>query len=151
MAAPRKKNPRPHRRQAKASLLALSQAALDGVAEGVCVYDASDRIVLLNRRYIELFDMSPDVIRPGTSYRQVLEHSAACGNFSPEQLATLWPGRVALLKSRKPFSMEQELPSGAVMTLDVRPLPSGGWITVCDDVTRRAKLETALRVQTERI
>jgi diguanylate cyclase (GGDEF)-like protein len=151
MAAPRKRTPRPHRRQATAALLSLSQAALDGAAEGVCVYDASDRIVLFNRRYIELFNMSPDVIRAGTSYRQVLEHSAARGNFSPEQLDTLWPKRVALLKSRRPFTMEQKLPSGAVMTLGVRPLPSGGWITVCDDITRRAKLEAALRVQTERI
>ncbi len=151
MAAPRNKNTRPHRRQATGDLLALSQAALDGVAEGVCVYDVDNCVVLFNRRYLELFDMSPEVVRPGISYRQVLEHSAARGNFSPEKLERLWPKRLALLNSRKPFSMEQELPSGVVMTLDVRPLSSGGWITVCDDITRRAKLETALRVQTERI
>lgn len=151
MAAPRKKNTRPHRRQATAALLALSQAALDGVAEGVCVYDAGNRVVLFNRRYLELFNMSAEVIRPGISYRQVLEHSAACGNLSREKLEALWPERLALLSLRKPFSMEQELPSGVVMTLDVRPLPGGGWITVCGDITRRAKLETALRVQTERI
>src|SRR5581483_4112784 len=59
--------------------------------------------------------------------------------------------RHALLAGRKPFRVEQILPSGVVMTLDIRPLPDGGWITVCDDVTHRARLEKALRVQTERI
>ena len=36
------------------ALLALSQLALDRMEQGVCVYDADNRIVLLNRRYLEL-------------------------------------------------------------------------------------------------
>jgi diguanylate cyclase (GGDEF)-like protein len=125
--------------------------ALDNVAQGVCVYDADSRVVLFNQRYLDLFNMSADIIRPGISYRKVLEHSAALGNFAPEMVEELWRARLALLAAGKPFSTEQELPNGVVMALDLRPLPDGGWLTVCDDVTRRAKLETALRVQTERV
>ncbi|WP_024507894.1 PAS-domain containing protein [Bradyrhizobium sp. ARR65] len=133
------------------ALLALSQAALDGVAEGVCVYDADNRVVLFNRRYLELFDMSPDVIRTGITYRQVLEHSASRGNFPADRFEQIWRARAELLSARKPFSTEQVLPSGIVMTLNIQPLSDGGWLTVCDDITRRARLESALRVQTERI
>src|SRR5215469_4583319 len=151
MAARRKKETRQRKTRGTAALLAFSESALDGVAEGVCVYDADNRIVLFNRRYLELFNMSPDVIRPGISYAEVLTHSASLGNFPPESLDGLICQRHALLASREPFRVEQILPSGVVMTLDIRPLPDGGWITVCDDVTHRAKLEKALRVQTERI
>jgi len=151
MTARRKKETRQRKTRGTAALLTLSQSALDGVAEGVCVYDADNRIVLFNRRYVELFNMSPDVIRPGISYADVLTHSASLGNFPPEELDGLICQRHALLAAREPFSMEQVLPSGVVMTLDIRPLPEGGWITVCDDVTHRAKLERALRIQTERI
>lgn len=151
MAARHKKETLQPKTRGTAALLALSQTALDGVAEGVCVYDENNRIVLFNRRYLELFDMSPDVVKAGISYAEVLAHSAALGNFPPETLDGLICQRHALLAARQPFSMEQILPSGVVMTLDIRPLPDGGWITVCDDVTHRARLEKALRVQTERI
>ena len=134
-----------------ATLLAVSRAALDNVAQGVCVYDADNRVVLFNRRYLDLFNMSADVIQPGISYRQVLEHSATRGNLVPEMVEQWCHGRLALLAAGKPFSAEQELPNGLIMTIDVRPLPDGGWLTVCDDITRRAKLENALRIQTERV
>ena len=64
------------REQGPEALVALSQLALDRMEQGVCVYDADNRIVLLNRRYVELFDMSPEIVRLGTSYRDVLAHSA---------------------------------------------------------------------------
>ena len=52
----------------------------DSAAQGICVYDADSRVVLFNRAYLELFDLSADVIRPGLSYREVMEHSAARGS-----------------------------------------------------------------------
>jgi diguanylate cyclase (GGDEF)-like protein len=151
MAARRTKQARQRKTRGTAALLAISQTALDGASEGVCIYDAENRIVVLNRRYVELFNMSPDVIKPGVSYAEVLAHSAALGNFPTENLDGLICQRHAMLAAREPFRFEQTLPSGVVMTIGIRPLPDGGWIAVCDDVTHRAKLEKALRVQTERI
>src|SRR5579864_7820781 len=145
MTAPRNKTARPRNARAVDALLTLSQVALDSVAQGVCVYDADNRVVLFNRRYLELFNMSADVIRPGISYREVLEHSAARGNLAPEVIEDLWRTRIALIAAREPLSIEQQLPSGVVTTLVIRPLSEGGWITVCDDITHRAKLEAALR------
>src|SRR4051812_48623504 len=70
-----------HSEQGLGALLSLSQLALDGMEQGVCVYDADNRIVLVNRRYIELFDMSADIVQVGTRYRDVLAHSVALGNI----------------------------------------------------------------------
>jgi diguanylate cyclase (GGDEF)-like protein/PAS domain S-box-containing protein len=133
------------------ALLALSRVALDSTAQGVCVYGADHRVVLFNRRYLELFDMSADIIRPGLSYRDVLEHSAARGNFTPDKIDGMLRERFAMIAAGAPFSTQQQMPSGLIMTLDVRPLPDGGWVTVCDDITGRAKLENALALQTRRI
>ena len=56
-----------------------------------------------------------------------------------------------MVEAGTPFRTEQLMPSGLIMTLEVRPLLGGGWVTVCDDITGRAKLESALQLQTERI
>ena len=69
----------------------------------------------------------------------------------PTEVEPICRERLALVSNGKPFSAQQEMPSGIIMTLDINPLPGGAWITVCDDITRRAKLETALQVQTARI
>jgi diguanylate cyclase (GGDEF)-like protein/PAS domain S-box-containing protein len=150
-----KKRPRRKARSAKErsteALLALSRIALDSAAQGVCIYDTDNRVVLFNRRFLEMFNLSADAIRPGLTYQQVMEHSAACGNFSPERVEPICRERLALVAVGKPFSAQQEMPNGIIMTLDIRPLADGSWITVCDDITRRAKLETALQIQTDRI
>jgi len=138
------------REQGPEALVALSQLALDRMEQGVCVYDADNRIVLVNQRYLSLFDMSADVVRVGMSYREVLAHSAMRGNFRQDQLDTLYSSRIAQIAGGQPFRTEQRLASGLVMSLELKPLPGGGWMTICDDVTRLARLEGELRVQTER-
>jgi diguanylate cyclase (GGDEF)-like protein len=138
------------REQGQQALLSLSQLALDGMEQGVCVYDADNKIVLVNRRYIELFDMSPDIVRLGTCYRDVLAHSMARGNISADELDALYASRIALIAAGEPFQTRQTLASGLVITLELKPLPGGGWMTICDDVSRLARLETELQLQTER-
>ena len=138
------------REQGPQALMALSQLALDHMEQGVCVYDADNRIVLVNQRYLTLFNMSAEIVRIGTSYRDVLGHSVALGNIPEEEVDALYAARVARIAAGQPFRTEQTLPSGLVMSLELKPLPGGGWMTICDDVSRLARLEAELRVQTER-
>jgi diguanylate cyclase (GGDEF)-like protein/PAS domain S-box-containing protein len=149
MRKPRKHEPRP-RQHGPDALLALGQLALDRMEQGVCVYDADNRVVLLNRRYVELFSMSDEIVRPGTGYRDVLAHSATLGNFPASELDDLYRKRVALIAKGEPFRIEQRLANGLVMALDMKPLPEGGWMTICEDVTRLDRLEAQLRLETER-
>jgi PAS domain-containing protein len=151
MTTRRTRKARARKERATDALLDLSRVALDSAAQGVCVYDADNRIVLFNRRYVDLFDLSHDVIRPGITYREVMDHSATRGNFSPDKIDGLLRERYAMIAAGLPFSTQQLMPSGLIMTLDIRPLPDGGWLSVCDDITSRARLESALALQTKRI
>ena len=40
-------------------------AALDHMPQGLCMYDGAERLVLRNKRYIEMYGFSPDVVKPG--------------------------------------------------------------------------------------
>ncbi|SEM83375.1 PAS-domain containing protein [Bradyrhizobium sp. OK095] len=139
-----------HREQGPQALVALGQLALDHMEQGVCVYDADNRIVLINQRYLTLFNMSGEIVRVGTRYRDVLGHSVVLGNIPAEEVDALYASRIALIAAGKPFRTRQTLPSGLVITLELKPLPDGGWMTICDDVSRLARLEAELQLQTER-
>jgi len=138
----------PHRQSAR---LALHRAALDAMAHGLCVFDAEGRIALFNRRYLEIFNLSPEVIRPGLSYREMLAHSCERGNLAPDAVEAFWRERRKLLQRGAPFTCCRELPSGTIVSMRYEPLPDGGWVSVYEDETAQHRLETALRVQVERL
>jgi diguanylate cyclase (GGDEF)-like protein/PAS domain S-box-containing protein len=137
--------------QEPGALLALHRAALDAMAHGLCVFDAEWRIALFNRRYLEIFNLSPEVIRPGLSYREMLAHSSARGNLAPDAVEPFWRERRKLLQRGAPFSYCRELPSGTIVSMRYEPLPDGGWVSVYEDVTAQHRLESELRVQVERL
>ena len=56
--------------------------ALDNMSQGLCMFDAQGRIVLRNRRYIEMYKLSPQIVRPGCSLRALIQHRKDTGLFS---------------------------------------------------------------------
>src|SRR5215470_8322860 len=117
------------------ALLALHRAALDAMAHGLCVFDAEWRIALFNRRYLEIFNLSPDVIRPGLPYWDMLAHSCERGNFTPAAVEAFWRERREQLMRRVPFSLRRRLPRGTLVVSRYEPLPDGGWVSVYEDAT----------------
>lgn len=150
MTSPPDNEPDARREQGPHALVGLSQLALDHMEQGVCVYDADNRIVLVNQRYLTLFNLAAETVRVGTRYRDVLGHSVALGNIPEAEVDALYASRMALITAGKPFRTRQTLASGVAISLELKPLPGGGWMTICDDVSRLARLEAELRVQTER-
>src|SRR5262245_35671490 len=65
----------------RAQKLHLS-AALDHMQQGLCVYDSAERLILCNKRYVEMYGFSSDVVHPGCTLLDVLEHRVALGTLS---------------------------------------------------------------------
>ncbi len=58
------------------------QVALNNMAEGLCMFDREERLVICNRRYLELYKLPAEFATPGTTLAQLLECRIAQGNFS---------------------------------------------------------------------
>ena len=58
-------------------LLALHEAALASMSHGLCMVDAEQRLVLFNKRFLEMYDLSPEVARIGVPMADLIAHSAA--------------------------------------------------------------------------
>jgi PAS domain S-box-containing protein len=57
----------------------LMDATLESMAQGLCVYDRDFRVVVLNRRYREIYGLGEDDVRPGMTMREVIGRSVAKG------------------------------------------------------------------------
>ena len=49
--------------------------ALDVMADGFALYDANDRIVLYNRKYVDYSPLAADIIMPGVAKEEILRKS----------------------------------------------------------------------------
>ena len=110
-------------------------AALNNMSQGLCMFDAEQKVVVSNARYGEIYHLSRDQIRPGTSLRQILEYRQEKGtNFAvaPD---------VYLKENVKLASEVQELADGRVVAIARHPMANGGWLTTHEDITDRARSE----------
>src|SRR5260370_36995006 len=55
--------------------------ALDNMSQGLNVFDARGRVTLLNRRYLEMYKLSPDIVKPGSTLVQLLQIRRDTGLF----------------------------------------------------------------------
>ena len=117
-------------------------AALDNMSQGLCLYDAENRLQVVNRRCHEIFGLAAERLQPGMTFLNVLELSIAAGNH---------PGKTAadLLAEQSRFMRH---PSGTYLielgrrTVSCvhRPTADGGWVVTYEDVTERRQAEAQI-------
>src|SRR5450759_3878289 len=49
--------------------------AIDNMTQGLCMFDAQGSIVLTNRRYIGMYNLSPEIVRPGCSLQEPVSYT----------------------------------------------------------------------------
>ena len=56
--------------------------ALSNTPQGLCMWDPSARLLVCNERYVSMYGMSPQIVRPGRTLREILKHRTEIGLFS---------------------------------------------------------------------
>ncbi len=116
-------------------------AALDNMSQGLCLYDAQDRLMVVNRRYAEIYGLAGDAVVPGMSAQAVMAASLAAGNHPGSDLAML------LREERDAFgggtrqTHFQELGNGRIIAIERRETADGGFVATYEDVTERRRAE----------
>lgn len=113
------------------------KAALNNMAQGLCMYDADGRLLVCNRRYLEIYSFSDDVVRPGITLKRVLEHSQSVGNHADVPIQELFDRFATSLAVSHPAHLENDLGNGRTVALFHQPLEGGGWVTTHEDITER--------------
>ena len=119
-------------------------AAVDNMAQGLVMFDADETVVLWNERYIDMFGLSPSVVREGCSFLELLAHRKEVGVF-PGDIEAHRQAHLARRTEGKPWSAVRDYPNGRSIRTFIRPLPGGGWVATQEDITERKETEVKLR------
>jgi diguanylate cyclase (GGDEF)-like protein/PAS domain S-box-containing protein len=121
-------------------------AALNNMSQGLCMFDADERVVVLNLRFLEIYQLSPEVVRPGCTLIELLRHRRAVGVLPTDPDVFYAALKRDLAKGRS-TELLHETHDGRFILAHNQPMPGGGWVTTHEDVTERRKAEAAVRDQ----
>jgi diguanylate cyclase (GGDEF)-like protein len=118
-------------------------AALGNMSQGLCMFDTSGTLVMSNDRYRELYGLPTDLVRPGCSIHDLLEHRRLVGQFSgdPDQYIASLQSKIEQLETS---AQVVELPDGRTISLISRPMVAGGWVATHEDITERRRAEAKI-------
>jgi diguanylate cyclase (GGDEF)-like protein/PAS domain S-box-containing protein len=119
-------------------------AALDNMSQGLCLYDADNRLKVVNRRFFEIFGLSSERVRPGMTFREILDLSVMAGNHLGKSAPQLIAEQEGFISLRAQGTQFQELSHGRVVAMAHQPTVDGGWVATYEDVTERRHAEARI-------
>jgi len=112
--------------------------AINNMTQGLLLFDASQRLVVCNQRYIEMYGLSAGALKPGCSFRDVIAHRKATGSFVGDDeeycsqiLRDVWQRNSRII----------ETTDGRSVHIINEPLADGGWVATHEDITERKRAE----------
>ena len=118
-------------------------AALKNLPLGLTVFDAEQKLVVCNERFCEIYSLTPDAVRPGTSLRAILEQRQIMGTLPAGPETYIQTMELDFVSADRSESTVQ-LPNGKEVAVRRQRLPNGGWLTAHDDITARRQAEAKI-------
>src|SRR5260221_333530 len=118
--------------------------AVNNIPQGLVVYDSQARVTVCNRRYIEMFGLSPDVAKPGCTMQDLILHRKETGSFDGD-VGEFCAAIIRNVRLGKVTHQITEAPGGRSILIINQPLEAGGWVATLEDVTERRRSEEQIR------
>lgn len=122
--------------------------AIETIPDGFAFFDAQDRLVLVNQRYLEIFPDIAELMTPGRSFEDIARAQAKRATAEIGAGGSEAWVKEAIRRHREPQGMiERQFDNGTWLRIAKRKTPEGGTIAVYTDITdlklRQAELEEA--------
>jgi diguanylate cyclase (GGDEF)-like protein/PAS domain S-box-containing protein len=114
--------------------------ALNNMIQGLVTFDAAARVVTFNRRYIDMYGLSTDIVKPGCHFRDLMQHRKDTGSFNGDVERFCASIMRNIARGQIDHSIMQCSDGRSFMAVS-KPLADGGWVATMEDITERRRLE----------
>src|SRR5581483_2660659 len=102
-----------------------------------------------NEQYLRVFGLDPAVVKPGITHREVIAHFVSQGNAPGCSAQEVYDRRMKEIRSGESSVGFLTRSDGHTVQSISSPMPDGGWVSACYDVTDRLRQEEALKRQNQ--
>lgn len=117
--------------------------ALNSMAQGLCMFDQDDKLIVMNGRFAQMYALPPSLQEAGTPVQAIIDHLMSAGEaavLSTHADAFFW---MTLEHGPSDFRAV-ELADGRSISISQARIPGGGWVCTHEDVTERKKNEARI-------
>ena len=117
--------------------------AIDAISEAFVLWDAQNRLVTCNSKFIDLHGLTPEQAAPGASYAQIMMRATM--PMAQTEVST------ADLRATDARTYEARLADGRWLQINERRTKDGGYVSVGADITALIRNEEQLRDSERRL
>lgn len=120
------------------------RAVLENMAQGVCLFDGEQRLIVCNHHYAEIYGLRAEHVQTGTTLRDIVEQRYQARTTPAMSPAEYLQWRDEVGQSQQPHTSVVELQDRRVIAIRHQPMPDGGWVATHEDITDRLETERQL-------
>jgi signal transduction histidine kinase len=110
-------------------------SALSNMLMGLCMFDKDQKLIVVNRQYLEIYGFAADVVKPGITLRDIMEYSVSLGNYTKEEAERALQERNDPERLARRNTLKQRLKDGRIIAVVNEPMADGGSIATYHDIT----------------
>jgi diguanylate cyclase (GGDEF)-like protein len=118
--------------------------AIANMPQGICLYDAHDRLQLVNEQFCRIYKQPMSRLRTGMTLYEILLDSCAVGNYPGRTADEIYAARKEFIGRREKGTFLQQLGDGRLIAIYHQPLEDGGWVCTYEDITERRRSEARI-------
>jgi diguanylate cyclase (GGDEF)-like protein len=118
----------------------LFDAALNNMTQGVCMFGPDARLAVCNARYIQMYRLPADKVKPGCTIHDLLALRKASGT-EPGDLVRYTDRLLTSITEGKATTTIAQTTDGRITSIVHQPMPDGGWVATHEDITERRRVE----------
>ncbi|WKA28502.1 bifunctional diguanylate cyclase/phosphodiesterase [Bradyrhizobium roseum] len=117
--------------------------AVNNMAQGLILYDASERVVICNRQFTKMLGMSPLIVKPGCTFREAIAHRRETGSLDTdvEEYRTTFLRNIA---AGNHSPIVSTMSDGRSIQIVGKGIEGGGWVATVEDITERKRVENRI-------
>jgi diguanylate cyclase (GGDEF)-like protein len=123
----------------------LLEQAFNNLSLGLIICDNKYEVVFCNKRYMEIYRLSSEQVKPGTPVRDLIQHRFNLGFkvlSKPDEYVRGRTGNAVV-----PGTTVHQYTDGRIISYTIYPLPDGGAMATHDDITAREEIRARLKNQ----
>jgi diguanylate cyclase (GGDEF)-like protein len=114
--------------------------ALEGMPQGLSMFDDQHRLIVCNAKYAAMYKLSPELTEPGTSLRTILEARISNGTATVDSDKFV-ERALSVASTVDATAIQRQLQDGRIIELTKAQLSTGGAVTIHADVTEKRNSE----------
>lgn len=123
----------------------LLEQAFNNLSLGLIICDNKYEVVFCNKRYMEIYGLSSEQVKPGTPVRDLIQHRFNLGFKVLSKPDEYIQGRTKT--AVVPGTTVHQYTDGRIISYTIYPLPDGGAMATHEDITAREEIRARLKNQ----